>query len=183
MTSLSESNDWSLAFATFNRWHRLYRFDVDGAASPKNAQLPKFWTPRMDAFKQDPAGLRVYSNHPYSKGQCDRWHAHAREAVQFNGCHLWGLHSPAHTSEGWWTRNVARAPAAPLIATDTLTLPGFANGYRRVYGNGLTIDVWFYEGRMEHVERSGASGSARFPNAFIVYGRRARMPDVAELAP
>lgn len=178
MTQLSDSNDWSLNRNVFARWHRLYRFDVDGAASKANAQLPTFWTKRMDAFKQNAAGLHVYTNHPYSEGECEKWHSHARNQVLAGPCPLWACHSPNHSSEGWFTRNVMRAPEGLHLAhVEALSLPGFANGYRRVWP-GLAVDLWFYEGRQKHRERTGATGSARFPNAFVVYAKPEHLPRI-----
>jgi hypothetical protein len=88
---------------------------------------------------------------------------------------LWGLHVPAYTSEGWWTKHVAHFAGHRFDRMELLELPGFASGYRRVY-EYFFIDVWFYEGRQTHVERRGKKGSARHASAFIVIGNRRHMP-------
>lgn len=177
MTHASNSNEWQTPKRDFRRWHELYAFDVDAAAARWNAQLPTYWTKAMDAFKQSSKGLRVFCNPPYTAGNMGRWMPHARSQVITGGAHLWGLHIPAHTAEGWWTENVMRGPEPEPLLTASLSLPGFANGYRRMYLR-LAIDVWFYEGRRKHVQRNGEGDSARFPNAFVVFGVPKRMPEV-----
>jgi site-specific DNA-methyltransferase (adenine-specific) len=40
---------------------------VDGAARAENTKLPRFWSPEMDALKQEWRGERVWCNPPYSR--------------------------------------------------------------------------------------------------------------------
>lgn len=176
MTEASSSNEYATSWATFNRWHRIYRFDVDAAAAAWNAKLPRYWTKKLDGLKQLSRGLRVFFNPPYSRGNKERWTARALQQVLHAGAKLWGGHLPANTSERWWTRTIGRPLRDRPHRVEVLELPGFANGYRRFYGRKLVIDVWFYEARQHHRERSGLEGGARFANAFVVWGKPAHMP-------
>lgn len=65
-TAESRNDNWETPPDIFAKLHGIFNFDIDAAASPHNAKLPKFWTKEDDALAQDWSGLRVFCNPPYS---------------------------------------------------------------------------------------------------------------------
>lgn len=62
----SEKDDWETPNDYFLDINREFNFDLDAAASKKNAKLPNFYTKDDDALKQDWAG-NVFCNPPYGR--------------------------------------------------------------------------------------------------------------------
>jgi phage N-6-adenine-methyltransferase len=100
----------------FDPLHERFRFTVDAAALPRNAKLPRFWTPEDDALSQSWEGERVWCNPPYS--HIEPWVEKAwREASPSRprktgerrkaNAELVVMLVPANrTEQGWWQRQV-----------------------------------------------------------------------------
>lgn len=95
-------NDWETPFWLFDRLHEEFSFDIDAAAQPHNAKLPRFWSPEEDGLRQPWGGLRVFVNPPYSAGRKAHWIAKAATEVGFGGCPLVVALIPADTETFWW---------------------------------------------------------------------------------
>jgi hypothetical protein len=74
---------------------------------------------------------------------------------------------PSHTGEGWWHRHVMPLGAV-VIRTEDSDL-----GKHVVLRGPETLEreVIFLRRRVKHVERSGATGSARFSSAVVIFRR------------
>jgi phage N-6-adenine-methyltransferase len=94
----------------FDPLHARFRFTVDVAALPRNAKLPKFYTPEDDGLTQNWSGERVWCNPPYSSIEpwVEKAHREWRIGEQGRGGpELIVMLLPANrTEQGWWQRKV-----------------------------------------------------------------------------
>lgn len=85
----------------FDPLHERFRFTIDVAALPRNARLPRYFTPDDDGLEQDWTGERVWCNPPYSS--IEPWVVKAAGS----GAELVVMIVPANrTEQGWWHRQV-----------------------------------------------------------------------------
>lgn len=63
-----DTQDWQVKVQEFRRWHKFYRFTVDGCTDKhgRNRQLETFW---HDCMKQDFRGQRIWFNPPFNAGR------------------------------------------------------------------------------------------------------------------
>ena len=99
---IKRRNDWETPHWLFDRLHAEFGFDVDGAAQPHNAKLPRFWTPEEDGLSQPWRGLKVFVNPPYLGGRKAHWVTKAAEETRSGGCPLVVMVLPADTEAFWW---------------------------------------------------------------------------------
>jgi phage N-6-adenine-methyltransferase len=92
----------------FDPLHERFRFTVDAAALPRNAKLPRFWTPGLEcALGRVWGGERVWCNPPYSS--LEEWVAKAWQEWRAPNHRpdLIVMLVPANrTEQGWWQRQV-----------------------------------------------------------------------------
>src|SRR4051794_17577137 len=88
----------------FNPLHERFRFTVDAAALPRNAKLPRFWTPEEDALSLSWAGERVWCNPPYS--DIEPWLEKAWAEWLYKDTLIVMLVPANRTEQGWWQRQV-----------------------------------------------------------------------------
>jgi phage N-6-adenine-methyltransferase len=85
----------------FDPLHERFKFTIDAAALPRNAKLPRYWTPEDDALSRSWRGERVWCNPPYSDIEPwleKAWRSQAQLVVML---------APANrTEQGWWQRQV-----------------------------------------------------------------------------
>lgn len=87
--------NWRTPRPWFDRLHAQFRFTVDAAAEPVNALLPRYWTVKEDALKQDWSGERVYCNPPY-----ENLYPWVRKAS--NSSNLVVMVLPSNTETAWF---------------------------------------------------------------------------------
>lgn len=61
----SKRIDWETPPKVFDPLHEKYRFTLDVCATPKNAKLPKYFTPKVNGLIQSWHGHRCWMNPPY----------------------------------------------------------------------------------------------------------------------
>lgn len=66
-------NEYETPDKYFDPLNALFKFDVDAAATANNALLPRYWTKHDNGLEQSWAGLSVFCNPPYTKGQYAQW--------------------------------------------------------------------------------------------------------------
>ena len=90
-----DTQDWQVRVQEFRRWHKFYRFTVDGCADKhgRNRQLETFW---HDCMKQDFRGQRIWFNPPFNAGKdgvqvsdiIERFHKAREEDPRTAACFL-----------------------------------------------------------------------------------------------
>jgi site-specific DNA-methyltransferase (adenine-specific) len=132
---------WVTPLAFFEPLQKEFNLDVDAAASPDNAMLPRFWTEQNDALKQDWRGLRVWCNPPYGlRGKKN------------------GLYR--------WVEKFASGGAEIVVAllaarTDTLWFHDFI-------WKKPGVEIRFVKGRIHF---SGADDGGKFPSMVVIFRR------------
>lgn len=63
----SKSAEWETPAAFFEKYNRIFNFDVDVCATDDNALLPEYWTIADDALKQDWGARVCWMNPPYGR--------------------------------------------------------------------------------------------------------------------
>ncbi len=63
MITATKRQDWRTPRRLFNTLQRDYRFDIDAAASPQNALLPRYFT---DVFRETLCAEMAFCNPPFS---------------------------------------------------------------------------------------------------------------------
>ena len=145
----SEKDDHETPEHVFNKLHREFDFHVDGAASKKNALLPKFWTKKDSAFNHSWVGLRVYINPPYGR-EINKWIEQA-------------IHSVHHKHHNSRTVVVFLLPAR----TDT-------KWFEQCFIHAS--EIRFITGRLRF---GNAEASAPFPSCVIVFdSKKSRLCDI-----
>lgn len=101
----SKTDLWATPQDFFDRYDRVYQFDLDVCALPENAKCRNYFTPDDDGLAQHWAPWRCWCNPPYGRGigQWVRkaWEESARGALVV--CLL-----PARTDTAWWHDYAAR---------------------------------------------------------------------------
>jgi len=98
--ALSSVDDRALPPSDFAQLHRRFHFSIDVAASPDNAKLPRYLTPREDGLTTSWDSERVYCNPPFSNIEPWLIKAWTQTCAQ-----LVVMLLPANRTElGWWQR-------------------------------------------------------------------------------
>ena len=101
----SAKHDWETPQAFFDQWNERYQFELDAAASPKNAKVGNYFTEEDDALTQHWKGT-VWCNPPYGR-QIGQWVKKAYEESQRGAVVV--LLIPARTETRWWHEYVTKA--------------------------------------------------------------------------
>lgn len=91
----SKSDEYETPDDLFEEYNRIYKFNLDAAASKKNAKCKRFFTQKEDGLLQSWEGRRVWVNPPYSDWQ--RWVRKAYQEVWNNYCKVVVMLLPART--------------------------------------------------------------------------------------
>lgn len=102
----SNRNEWETPDWLFARVNGIYSLSIDVCALPKNAKLPRYWSPADDGLAQDWSAERCWMNPPYGK-QIAAWCKKAADESA-NGAFVVAL-LPARTETRWWFDYVLRA--------------------------------------------------------------------------
>lgn len=84
--------------------HEEFQFTIDGAASKKNAKLPRYVTKEQNALTQDFADERVWCNPPYTRGAVKDFFHHFMSITRRpkGQCLLAVLLIPTYTERSWY---------------------------------------------------------------------------------
>ena len=138
VTKLHGSDEWSTPQHLFDFFDSFFHFDIDAAASKRNAKCKWFWTRRDDGLRQSwPTGKSVWMNPPYS--QASKWARKAHEAAQ-NGTVVVGL-LVNRSANKWYADYVV--PNATVIQLSGRV--GFTNSDVEMNGNApfhSIIVIW-----------------------------------------
>lgn len=96
----SETTEWGTPQALFDELNREFMFDLDVAASVKNAKCERFFTQGRSAFNQF-WRRRVWCNPPYGNG-IGRWLEHGRFNIDKGRCDVVVYLLPARTDTKWY---------------------------------------------------------------------------------
>lgn len=136
----SKKMDWCTPQPFFDELNKEFHFNLDAAATAKNAKCEQFFTPETDGLSKSWGGYNVFCNPPYGRA-LGQWVAKGYEESQKPN-----------------TVVVMLIPAR----TDT--------AYFHDYIFGKADEVRFLRGRLKFVDDDGvACGSAPFPSAVIVW--------------
>lgn len=178
---LSASNEWSTPKKLFEALQARYGpFDVDICSSPQNALLPKRLEDALDQrcwdrlFARMGLGVvRGFLNPPYSRGMLLRFMSLVRRLVMMGHLRQVTCIVPTYSDTTWWHETV-KAPAGALHAvTSGVTALGPATQWRY---EEMIIEVIEPRGRVRFIEASGATGPARFPNAYVTFAMTDSLP-------
>lgn len=155
-------------------------FDLDAAAEPWSAVVPRYTTKEQDVFKVRPAAKHAYGNWDYSKGQLGRFVPFARESVLEGRWREVTQLVPLYWSEGWF-RHVLK-PAGRVGRSEFrfkhLSHERLAE-WTRYHFERLVVDVIPIAKRVEFRYPPGYTGAretARFSSVVV----RFVSPDVAD---
>ena len=111
----SQRDDWETPQAFYHELDAEFHFDLDAAASVRNAKCSRYFTQEDNALEQDWSG-RVFLNPPYGPKLSAAFVGKASE--QRNNCEVIVVLIPARTSTKWWRTYVwhdgAPAPGVTL---------------------------------------------------------------------
>lgn len=102
----SATDQWDTPQELYDRWDRLFCFDLDACADETNAKCQRFYSVEVDGLAQEWAPRRVWLNPPYGRS-IGRWMAKAKEAAA-RGALVVAL-VPARTDTRWWHDHVVGA--------------------------------------------------------------------------
>lgn len=114
-TGTREGDDsWSTPRGLFEELNQEFQFDLDAAASDKNAKVENYFTEEMNSLQLEwwQHGSRVWLNPPYGRGM-DKWIRKAYEE-SLKGCTVVVLIF-ARTDTNWWQRWAMKAAEVRLI--------------------------------------------------------------------
>jgi phage N-6-adenine-methyltransferase len=100
----SQSDEYRTPQAVFDHYDRIFHFDVDVAATRKNAKCERFFTKADDGLKQEWKGA-IWLNPPFSSIQ--KWMRKAYESAKL-GAVIVAL-IPARTDTQWFRDYVSHA--------------------------------------------------------------------------
>lgn len=157
----SDKTDWGTPDGLFRALHAEFHFTVDGAASPQNALLPRFFCephwyrsqPLIDGLESSWAGERVWCNPPYGRGVGD-WIAKGAKFEADVSVFL----IPSRTDTLYWHRHI-------WDMKRHRPRPG--------------VQVRFLKGRLKF---KGASAGAPFPSAVVFFSRFLRESSTASIS-
>lgn len=100
----SEKMDWETPADLFLKLHNKYSFDLDAAASKKNAKLPNYFTEQEDALKQLWEG-NVFCNPPYGR-KLGKWLEKAYAEHERDPNRVIVFLIPARTDTSYWHKYI-----------------------------------------------------------------------------
>ena len=97
----SDKMDWRTPPKVFERFDKLFKFQLDAAASEANALCPKYYTKEDDALTKDwvKDATRIWVNPPYGRS-IGKWIKKCQEEAQ-KGCIVVALIF-SRTDTKWW---------------------------------------------------------------------------------
>ena len=102
----SATDQWATPQELYDRWDRLFCFDLDACADEGNAKCQRFYSVEVDGLAQEWAPHRVWLNPPYGRS-IGRWMAKAKQESA-RGALVVAL-VPARTDTRWWHDHVVGA--------------------------------------------------------------------------
>jgi len=109
----SNSGEWETPQSFFDRLNKIYRFDLDAAASHENAKCSSYYTKEDDALTQPWPG-RVWCNPPYGR-EVAAFVEKGWKAAQHQRTLIVVMLLPARTDTRWWHEWVMRAKLIYLV--------------------------------------------------------------------
>ena len=94
----SKTDLWSTPQVFFDKYNKIYNFNLDVCALPENAKCDNYFTPQVDGLTKEWNGT-CWMNPPYGR-DIKRWVKKAYEAG-LNGATVVCL-LPARTDTRWW---------------------------------------------------------------------------------
>ena len=94
----SELGEWETPLALYAALHAEFAFNLDPAATVKNAKCPRFYTKQDDGLSKSWKGERVWLNPPYGRGIIEAW----VEKAATGECEVAVLLLPARTDTKWF---------------------------------------------------------------------------------
>lgn len=94
----STTDMWETPQDFFDKWDRIYNFELDVCATPENAKCARYFTPEQNALQQEWNGV-CWMNPPYGR-DISRWVKKAYESAQKGATVVCLL--PARTDTAWW---------------------------------------------------------------------------------
>jgi len=107
----------------YDQLNRVYRFDLDAAASPENAKCKKFYTIEDDAFSQEWSG-NVFLNPPWGR-DLKKWHQYAYAQVRQSANVVVCL-VPASVSSVYWKENVVNRASEVVFVVGRVNFEGYS---------------------------------------------------------
>lgn len=114
--------DWATPDDLYRRLHRLYRFNLDAAASAENAKCRRFYSLEHCGLKASWQGARVWCNPPYGR-ELPKWVDKA--ILEAPGADLIVMLVPSRTDTRWWHRAIKTA--RPVFLEGRLKFKGAAH--------------------------------------------------------
>lgn len=112
-TTEQGTEDWRTPQDLFDLLHAEFHFQIDAAAAPHNAMLPRYWTADDNALVQDWAAHRtVWCNPPYGRA-IGEWVCKALEESAHGATVV--LLTFARTDTRWWHDWAMRAAEIRLL--------------------------------------------------------------------
>ena len=94
----SKTDMWATPQDFFDKYNKIYNFEIDVCASPENAKCSKYYTKEQNGLAQEWTG-KCWMNPPYGREIKD-WMKKAYES-SLNGATVVCL-VPARTDTAWW---------------------------------------------------------------------------------
>lgn len=139
----SETTEWCTPQALFDELNREFMFDLDVAASVKNAKCKRFFTLSRSAFNQF-WRYRVWCNPPYGNA-IGKWLEHGRFNIDKGYCEIAVYLLPARTDTKWYHEHIY-------------------DKEKKAFREG--VEVRFLPGRLTFV---GAQWPAPFPSMVVIF--------------
>lgn len=147
------------------------KFDVDLAAEPWSAVVPRFITEHQNLFVVQPRAKHGYGNWPYGPGQLARFVPFARDQVLEGRIKALTQLVPHYTAEGWW-QHIAK-PEGRIDKTEWryqhINHPRLHN-WMHIETARLHIDLITVKGRLAHrfpPRYSGARAISRHSSVVV----------------
>lgn len=143
----SKNMDWCTPVDFFQQLDAEFHFDLDAAASDKNAKCTRYFTKKEDGLKMDWGGYHVFCNPPYGR-EIAKWVQKAwAESRKYNT--LVVMLIPARTDTEYWHN----------------------------YIFNKAMDIRFIKGRLKftdangtpYQDKKGRPMGAPFPSAVVVW--------------
>lgn len=135
----SHTDEWETPQNLFDKLNRVFRFDLDTAASDSNHKVDNYFTKEQNGLLQDWTGHVVWCNPPYGR-HIGEWVEKASNAVDMGGdstCVVMLI--PARTDTKWYHDYIYSNPRA---------------------------SVRFIRGRLRF---GGSNNNAPFPSMIVVF--------------
>jgi phage N-6-adenine-methyltransferase len=97
----SGNTEWATPTKLYEHLDRVFKFDLDPAATHDNHKCEAYYTADDDGLSQDWVG-RVYLNPPYGSGIIGPWIHKAYEESKRPACQFVVILLPARTDTAYW---------------------------------------------------------------------------------